>query len=78
MGATHLYWDLGNLENEAELIIKIATRKNPAGKQEFTSPGTYFLNEGAWLKCYDNSQQEYIEKGPTDPIIVTVLENPNR
>jgi hypothetical protein len=74
MGATHLLWDVGNLENEAELIIKIATRKNPAGKQEFTSPGTYFLNEGAWLKCFDNSTQENIEKGPTDPILVIVLE----
>jgi hypothetical protein len=78
MGATHLYWDVGNLENDAELIIKIATRKNPAGKQEFTSPGTYFLNEGAWLKCFDNSTQENIEKGPTDPILVTVLENQNK
>jgi PKD repeat protein len=74
MGATHLLWDVGNLENEAELIIKIATRKNPAGKQEFTSPGTYFLNEGAWLKYFDNSTQENIEKGPTDPILVIVLE----
>jgi PKD repeat protein len=75
MGATHLLWDVGNLENEAELIIKIAARKNPAGKQEFTSPGTYFLNEGAWLKCFDNSTQENIEKGPTDPILVVVLKD---
>jgi hypothetical protein len=75
MGATHLYWDVGNLENDAELIIKIATRKNPAGKQEFTSPGRYLLNDGASVEGTDSSTGKTIKVGPTEPIFVSVLKN---
>jgi PKD repeat protein len=77
MGATHLTWFIGDLSGDAELIIKIATRENPAGKQEFTSPGEYLLNDGAWVEGIDCSTGETIKEGPTDPIYVTALENPD-
>lgn len=77
MGATHLTWLVGNLTGDAELTMRIATRQNPAGKQEFTSPGNYSLNDGAWLKAISCSTGEKIEEGPTSPIIVTALENPH-
>ena len=72
MGSTHLIWDVGDLYGDAELVLKIATRKNPAGKQEFTSPGTYLLNEGATAEGIDESTGESLAVGPTDPIYVTV------
>jgi len=37
----------------AYIDITIYTRKNPAGKQEFTSCGEYPLNEGAEIAGYD-------------------------
>jgi hypothetical protein len=77
MGSTHLTWHVGDLYNEAELILKIATRKNPAGKQEFTSPGKYLLNEGAIAKGTDSSTGKNLIAGPTEPIYITVLENQN-
>jgi PKD repeat protein len=77
MGATHLTWFVGNLSGDVELIMRITTRQNPAGKQEFTSPGNYSLNDGAWLVAISCSTGEKVEKGPTDPIYVTALENPD-
>jgi PKD repeat protein len=75
MGSTHLTWNIGDLNGEAELILKIGTRKNPAGKQEFTSPGKYLLNEGASVEGIDSSTGKTINAGPTEPIFVTVLKN---
>jgi chitodextrinase len=77
MGSTHLTWHVGDLYDEAELILKIATRKNPAGKQEFTSLGKYLLNEGASAKGTDSSTGKNLRAGPTEPIYITVLENQN-
>ncbi|UCE28645.1 MAG: hypothetical protein JSV85_05040, partial [Candidatus Bathyarchaeota archaeon] len=47
-----LTWNIGMLaEGEtAILIFEISTDLNPAGKQEYTSPGCYELNSGAVLK----------------------------
>ena len=41
-------WDVGSMdEGEVkELYVTISTDTNPDGQQEFTSPGTYFLNSG--------------------------------
>ncbi|UCG71105.1 MAG: PKD domain-containing protein [Thermoplasmata archaeon] len=75
MGSTHLTWNIGDLNGEAELILKIGTRKNPAGKQEFTSPGKYLLNEGASVEGTDSSTGKTIKVGPTEPIFVSVLKN---
>lgn len=44
--AKHVFW---TLSESGELTITIETALNPAGKQEFTSPGWYYLNEGAEL-----------------------------
>ncbi len=47
---TYITWIIGNnFSGEAELILKVYTKLNPGGKQEFTSPGTYYLNKGATL-----------------------------
>lgn len=44
--AKHIFW---TLSESGELRITIETALNPAGKQEFTSSGRYYLNEGAEL-----------------------------
>ncbi len=55
----HVLWTLSETGN---LTITVETSLNPAGKQEFTSPGDYYLNEGAEL---DNMK--------TSPIIVHAI-----
>lgn len=47
-----LTWDIGRLlpGESARLEINISTDHNPAGKQQYTSPGCYELNSGAVLK----------------------------
>lgn len=42
----HVFW---TLSESGELSITVETALNPAGKQEFTSPGKYCLNDGAEL-----------------------------
>jgi uncharacterized repeat protein (TIGR01451 family) len=78
MGSTHLTWDVGYLGcwvgNSAELVLKIATKKNPAGKQEFTSPGLYSLNDGASAKGVNADTNEEVSAGPTETISVTALD----
>ncbi|MFN3384720.1 MAG: hypothetical protein ACK401_07480 [Archaeoglobaceae archaeon] len=44
--AKHISW---TLSESGDLTITIETALNPAGKREFTSPGRYYLNEGAEL-----------------------------
>ncbi|MEM0202832.1 MAG: hypothetical protein QXO16_00960 [Archaeoglobaceae archaeon] len=44
--AKHIFW---NVSESGTLTVTIETTLNPAGKQEFTSPGKYYLNEGAEL-----------------------------
>jgi len=41
-------WDVGVMEETEvrELYVTISTDTNPGGQQEFTSPGTYFLDSG--------------------------------
>jgi hypothetical protein len=48
MGATMIEWWIDGLQadEQAMLIFAAATRENPAGRQEFTSPGTYAVNPG--------------------------------
>lgn len=47
-----LRWDIGDLASgdTAVLTMVISTDINPAGHQEYTSPGCYELNSGAVLK----------------------------
>lgn len=77
-GATELVWHVGDLaEGEgAQLYFTVATNLNPAGKQRYTSPGTYELNSGPTLKCNVGTADgpQYSESPPTfgmpDPITV--------
>ncbi len=47
-----LNWYIGTLNSGecATIILHVWTDHNPAGKQEFTSYGTYYLNSGAVAK----------------------------
>lgn len=78
MGSTSLTWNLDVLENgeRAILTLVIGTTTNPAGKQEFTSPGTYSLNDGAWVTGTDSLTGFELSAGPTPPITVTAIEPP--
>lgn len=47
--STHIKWSVGT-SGSATLDLTVATRLNPSGKYEFTTPGTYELNDGACIK----------------------------
>lgn len=49
---SHFEWNIGSMdEGEAkDIYLTISTDTNPAGQQEFTSPGTYFLSSGATVE----------------------------
>jgi len=48
----------------ATLIIKTSTDKNPAGKQEYASPGCYELNSGVVLKFTYEGKRYSAYTGP--------------
>jgi hypothetical protein len=54
-----LDWNVGSLTagQTATVSLTVSTDLNPAGKQEFTSCGTYYLNSGATAKWLDNGVQ---------------------
>jgi hypothetical protein len=68
-----LTWDIGDLPDgeTARLALLVSTDLNPAGKQEYSSPGTYELNSGATLKFIDPDGTQL--SAYTDSIYVTVL-----
>ncbi len=74
--STHITWIVGEMQPGAveTLYLRIFTRVNPGGNQEFTSPGTYSLNDGAWLCAEDSLTGESICEGPTPPITVEIFE----
>lgn len=49
----HFMWEIGAMEaGETETIwLVVSTDTNPAGHQEYTSPGCYALNSGATVKA---------------------------
>jgi len=68
-----LDWYIGTHEPGEEAIIHLtmATDLNPAGKQEYTSPGTYTLNSGAVVKkIYAGVKYSW----ETDQLTIEVLE----
>ncbi len=75
-GSTSLTWSLGNLApgEICQLELVISTKLNPAGKQEFTSPGTYSLNDGAWVTGIDQITGEGLLDGPTSKITVIAID----
>ncbi|MCK4758045.1 MAG: PKD domain-containing protein, partial [Thermoplasmata archaeon] len=76
MGSTALTWEIGTMvSGQSETLdIVISTRLNPAGKQEFTSPGTYSLNDGAWVTGFDAITGEGLLAGPTPNITVVAVD----
>ncbi len=79
-GSKSVSWDVGSLEGHegAALVLTLGPTLNPAGKQEFTSPGEYVIIEGASLKATDVDTSEEISVGPTEPItVVAVDEEPD-
>ena len=70
-----LNWNIGDLESgeTARLILLVSTDLNPAGIQEYSSPGIYELNSGATLKFIDPEQDMQLS-AVTDSIYVTVLD----
>jgi len=70
----HLFWYIGDLEpgETARIIILVSTDLNPAGYQEYTTPGIYEMNSGATLKFIDPEQDMQLS-AVTDSIYVTVL-----
>lgn len=48
----HFEWDIGSMDegDVKEIFLTISTDTNPDGLQEFTLPGTYFLNSGATVE----------------------------
>lgn len=53
------------------LVVTVATKVNPAGRQEYTSPGTYVLNSGAVLKWSDADGVQHSES--TESIEITAV-----
>jgi hypothetical protein len=66
-------WNIGTLGpgGTANLVLKGNTDMNPAGKQEYTSPGVYEFNSGAVLKLRDSRGKQHSFE--TGGIYVTVL-----
>jgi uncharacterized repeat protein (TIGR01451 family) len=74
--STHISWAVGTLApGQAEtLYLKVCTRLNPAEKQEFTSPGIYVINEGAYAEGTDSLTGEPIFSERANAITVSVLD----
>ncbi len=53
-------WEIGWLApgESAELMIYIAPGKNPGGKLQFSSAGTYWINTGPRVRVYGDSSYE--------------------
>jgi hypothetical protein len=61
-----LFWDIGTLSSgqTLNLVMDAFTDLNPAGKQEYTSPGVYEFNSGVVLKFKDaDGVQQSFETG---------------
>ena len=74
--STHITWTVGTLApgQSETLYLRAGTRLNPAEKQEFTSPGTYIINEGAYAEGTDSLTGDYIVSLPANAISVTITD----
>jgi len=73
----HFRWTIGDMTaDETEVIyLVISTDLNPGGKQEFTSPGTYFLNSGATVKGFIQAKGKLRQvSNEAEPIQIYVRE----
>lgn len=71
----HITWNIGSMDkgDVKEIYLTISTDKNPDGLQEFTSPGTYFLDPGATVEGIVESTGKQT-RAETNYIEITVLE----
>ena len=69
----HFQWNIGSMsETETKIIyVVVSTDTNPAGHQEYTSCGDYWLNSGATLKAIVDSTGKQFS-AETDGIQITV------
>jgi len=74
--STHIFWVVGTLASgqSETLYLKVCTRVNPGGNQEFTSPGIYVINEGAYATGVDSLTGQQIISNPAQAITVTIDE----
>jgi len=73
-GATKVTWTYAGMDaSDGDVLLKItaSTDINPAGKQEFTSPGEHVLNSGP-VVSFTYAGCRYSVQGP--PVMVTVVE----
>lgn len=68
----HLTWQVGDLAPGERVVLwfKVFTDMNPAGRQEYTSPGEYDLNSGPVMKYNVDGVQDSLE---LNAITITVL-----
>ena len=68
-------WDVGSMDegDVEEVYLTVSTDTDPGGRQEFTSPGTYFLNSGATVEGIVESTGKQISAESTG-IEIEVLE----
>jgi hypothetical protein len=68
----HLEWTVNQLPVNwyAYLYLTVSTDLNPAGRQEYTSPGCYELNSGPTMKFMVDGSQQSIEM---NSIMIEVL-----
>jgi PKD repeat protein len=76
--STRITWIVGTLEpgQSETLYMKVCTRLNPAEKQEFTSPGIYILNQGAYATGFDSLTGDSLESERTSAITVSIEDAP--
>lgn len=68
-----LKWYIGSLGagESATVLLHVYTDINPAGMQEFTSCGTYYMNSGAVVKWLDSDGHQH--SAETEPIVLTTF-----
>jgi hypothetical protein len=68
-------WTIGRLEpgQSETLVLRLFTKQNPAGMQEYTSTGVYEQNSGAVLKWTDVADGRQLS-AVTESISVTVID----
>lgn len=71
----HLQWNVGNMKagEERRIYLIVSTDKNPAGKQEYTSCGTYTLNSGATVKGRLSTTGEQVS-AKSNSIVIKVID----
>ncbi|UCE74551.1 MAG: PKD domain-containing protein [Methanomassiliicoccales archaeon] len=79
MSPLFITWSVGTLspDESATLTFKVGTTKNPAGKQEFTSPGTYIINKGCSAEGIDEATGEIISADFESTIEVVAMDSEN-